>query len=295
MPAFAASLIRRAGRSYPGRLLQAFLASQAGNYAGALAYNAFMSMFPLIVGLLAIVGLITHDPTTRAEFINGALAYFPSDSHEALANALDGVRHNSGIFGVIGILGMLWGGSNLFVSMEFTLGRIFGAKQRDFLQQRAMTLVMTVAFAVDVVATIGLNTASSLLPNVPRIEPVVGLVVWVLFMSAVYRIVPNRTYRLRDMWPGILLASVLMEGLSLLWPLLAGLSHGFSTYGTALALFFLLGTWLGFLAMFTLLGALAIRMHAGEPSVCGLLSTAKGAPLETEATRAAQQYGRSAA
>jgi membrane protein len=286
--------IARVARSYPGRLLQAFLASGAGNYSGALAYNAFMSMFPLIVGLLAIIGLITHDASTRQEFVHGALTYFPSDSRQSLTNALDGVRSNSGLFGVIGVVGMLWGGSNLFVSMEFTLGKMFGAKQRDFFQQRAMTLVMTVAFAVDVVATIGLNTAASLLPHLPRVEPFIGLVVWMVFMAAVYRIVPNRTYRLRDTWPGVLLASVLMEGLSLLWPLFAGLSHGFSTYGTALALFFLLGTWLGFLGMFILLGAVAIRMRAGEPRARGLFSTATGPPIQTEATQAAEQYGRAA-
>lgn len=295
MRAFLGFIAGRVARTYPARLILAFVASGAGNYSGALAYNAFMSMFPLIVGLLAIIGLVTHDPSTRQHFINGALTYFPSDSRQALTNALDGVRSNSGIFGALGIIGMFWAGTNLFVSMEFTLGRMFGAKQRDFPQQRAMALVLTVAFAVNVVATIGLNTASSLLPHVPRVEPVVGLVVWMLFMAAVYRLVPDRTYHLREMWPGIVLASVLMEGLSLLWPLFAGLSHGFSTYGTALALFFLLGTWLGFLAMFILLGAVAIRMHAGQPHARGLFSTAKGAPPETEATQAAEQYSRPAA
>ena len=40
--------------------------SQGGNYAASLAYNAFLSMFPLILGMLAVVGLIVSDPSTRA-------------------------------------------------------------------------------------------------------------------------------------------------------------------------------------------------------------------------------------
>ena len=50
-----------------------------------------------------------------------------------------------------------------------------------------------------------------------------------------------------------------------------GFSHNFSTYGSALALFFLLAAWLYFLAEFILLGAVANRMHVGEPDARGLL------------------------
>lgn len=293
--ALIASVVGWLGRTWPGRLLQVFLASQAGNYAAGVAYNAFMSTFPLILGLLAILGFVTNDSKTREQFINAVLTYFPGDSHQALANAFGGVHNYSGLLGGIGIVGLLWGGGNLFTAMEFALGRMFGANPRDFLQQRAMALVMTIAFVVDVVATIGLNSASSLIPDLPRVEPVFGLVVWLGFMAAVYRIVPNRTYRLRELWPGIVLAAMLMEALSLVWPLFAGLSHGFSTYGAALALFFLLSTWMYFLAFFILLGAVAIRMDHGEPDRGGLFSTAKGPPLQTEATIAADQHRNRAA
>ena len=71
----------------------------------------------------------------------------------------------------------------------------------------------------------------------------------------------------------MLLAGVLMEALTLLWPLYAGLTHGFSSYGTAFALFFVLATWLYFFAQFTLLGAVANRMHAGAPDARGLIAS----------------------
>ncbi|MBV8196110.1 MAG: YihY/virulence factor BrkB family protein [Candidatus Dormibacteraeota bacterium] len=298
MRRFIDTAVRRAAQSYPGRLLQAFLGSQAGNYASGLAFTSFMSMFPLIAGLLAILGLVTHDPTTRSHFLQTAIGgFFPSDlnTQRTITQSLDAVRQNTGVFGVIGILGFVWGGSNLFTTMEYALGRMFGARQRDFLQQRAMAFVMTLVFALSIVVTIGLNSAVAIAGSVPLIEPVLGLLTWLLYMAAVYRIVPNRTYPLRRMWPGILMAAVLMEALSLLWTPFAGLSHNFNTYGQAFALFFLLGSWLFFLSMFTLLGAVAIRMHAGEPVVEGLIATAQREPLHTEATHAADQYSRRAA
>ena len=48
-------------------------------------------------------------------------------------------------------------------------------------------------------------------------------------------------------------------------------SKGSSTYGAVFALVFLLASWLYFLAEFILLGAVANRMHDGEPDARGLL------------------------
>jgi uncharacterized BrkB/YihY/UPF0761 family membrane protein len=163
--------------------------------------------------------------------------------------------------------------------MEFSLGMVIGARQRSFLRQRAMALVMTILFVVALVATIGVNSLIAL-PGVGWLfEPVLGLIVWFAFMLAIYRLVPNRTYRVREAWPGVVIAGTAMEVLTLLWPFYTHLARGFSTYGAALALFFLLASWLYFLAEFILLGAAANHMHAGDPDVPGLL----GEPIASRA------------
>ena len=54
-------MIRRVQGWLPVRVLQAFGASQAANYASALAFNALLSMFPLILGILAIIGFSIRD------------------------------------------------------------------------------------------------------------------------------------------------------------------------------------------------------------------------------------------
>ncbi|MBV8444961.1 MAG: YihY/virulence factor BrkB family protein, partial [Candidatus Dormibacteraeota bacterium] len=205
---------------------------------------------------------------------------------------LSKVHDASGILGVIGIVGFLWSGSSLFTTLEWVLGRMVGARQRSFLRQRAMTLIMTLVYLVAIVGSIGLNSIVAIAHGLPFVGPVIGLLVWLAFFAAVYRLVPNRTYALRQLWPGTLLAGILMEALTLLWPLYTGLSHNFSTYGEAFALFFLLATWLYFLAQFMLLGAVANRMHTGEPDRGGLICTPEPDDLHTEATRAADQFAR---
>jgi membrane protein len=289
------ALVGRAERLYPVRLARAYSESQASSYATALAFNLFMSMFPLMLGLLAIVGFVLRNPDQLAQVQAGLLSFFPADAQEPLRKTLTQVRDRAGLLGVIGILGLIWSGSSLFTGMEFALGQMFGAPQRSFVRQRLMALTMTGAFVVAIVVAVFANTALALVRSVPFAGPVVGAVVWVLFMIAIYRFVPNRTFStLRQVWPGALLAGVLMEALTLLWPLYAALTHGFNTYGAAFTLFFLLATWLYFLSQLILLGAIANRMRQGTPEHLGVVADPNRGPVETPAARAAEEQGRTA-
>lgn len=287
------SIVSWVGQSYPGRLLGAFGSSQAGNYASGMAFNAFVSMFPLILGLLSILGYATQSPDAKAKALNAILAFFPSDAHVELLTLFNSVREHSGLLGIVSIVGLLWSGSSLFTGMEFSLGRVIGIGQRNFLRQRAMAVVMTVLFIVAIVVNIGVNSLIVLPGIIWGFEPLAGLIVWCLFMLAIYRLVPNRTYRIRRLWPGVLIASVAMELLTLLWPVYTHFSKGSSTYGAVFALVFLLASWLYFLAEFILLGAVANHMHDGEPDARGLLAerTARRIPV-AEGSRTSGEVSR---
>jgi membrane protein len=281
------------GQTYPGRLVAAFGASHAGNYASGMAFTAFVSMFPLILGLLAILGYATRSAGASKSALAAIVGFFPSDSQPKLESLLTQIQNNRGTLGIVGIVGLLWSGSSLFTGMEFSIGVVIGVRQRNFLRQRAMALVMTVLFIVVLAATVGVNSLIALPGVIWGFEPLVGLVVWCLFMLAIYRLVPNRTYPVRELWRGVLIAGTAMEVLTLAWPAYAHFAKGSSTYTAILALVFLLATWLYFLAEFILLGAVANHMHSGEPEARGLLAerTARRAPV-AEGSRAGGEVSR---
>jgi len=275
---------------YPVRLGRAYARSKAASYAAGLAFNMFMSMFPLMLGLLAVVGLIIRDPHQQAQVSAILLTFFPANAQEAVQSTLTQVRDRAGILGIIGILGLLWSGSSLFTGMEFALGEMFGAVQRDFVRQRLMAFCMTAAFVLVIVVSVFANAALAFVRTVPLAGPVAGAVIWVTFMLAIYRVVPNRTFStVRQVWPGALVAGLLTEALTLVWPVYTGVVHGFTSYGSAFALFFLLATWLYFLSQFILLGAIANRMRQGEPEKAGLAAVPQEEPLETPGARAADE------
>src|ERR1700730_4041374 len=161
------------GRTCPGRLIAAVGASQAGNYASAMAFTAFVSMFPLILGLLSLVGYATQSHGASAAALNAILGFFPSDAHDELAKLFVDIQKNRGTLGIVSVVGLVWSGSSLFTGMEFALGVVVGVRQRSFLRQRAMALVMTVLFVVALVVTIGVNSLIVLPGAVWGIEPVV--------------------------------------------------------------------------------------------------------------------------
>lgn len=284
-----APLIATVRASFPVRLAQAYAKAGAGYFAGTLAFNMFISMFPLILGMLSVLGLLLRDPGLQRQLETSVAGFFPSDARPSLLAAMAAVREHSGLLGLVGIAGMLWSGSNLFVAMEFVLDRIFGAEDRGFLRKRAMALLMTVLFIVAVVVTVFVNTVMALVGNLPWLGAVTGAAVWVLFLVILYRIVPNRTFRLSQIWGGALLAGVLMEALTLLWPVYTALSHGFSAYGATFALFFLLATWLYFLCQLILLGAVANRMRSGTPAEAGAMASPDGGVVATDQTRAVDE------
>src|SRR5207249_2571499 len=102
---------------------------------------------------------------------------------------------------------------------------------------------------------------------------VLGAIVMVGLLVALYRFVPNRTFRVRDVLPGAVLAGVLIEVLSFAFPLYARIAGGFNTYGAQFALFFLLATWFYLLSQLVLLGAVFNRFRLGEPARLGLVAS----------------------
>ena len=257
-------------------MLTAYGESQASNYALALAFAGFMSMFPMILGALAIIGLAIHDPATDSRFQLLILQTFPSSAYDELHRALRGVKESVGWLSVISIGGLLWSASSIFATMEFALTEIFGTRQRDMLRQRLMGLIMMLVLIVAIVLTVGINSLAALVP-VPLVATVtsfvIGSVVMIVLLVALYRFVPNRTFRLGDVVPGALLAGVLIEALSLGFSQYTRIAGGLNTYGATFGLFFVLATWFYLLSQLLLLGAVYKKFRLGEPATRGLIAS----------------------
>ncbi len=284
-------LAARLKRSAPVRVLVAFGRAHAANHANALAFQGFLCMFPLILGLLVILGLVIRDPGVQAQVQSAISSVFPSDAGPQVRQALSGVQHAAGPLGIVSILGLLWTGSGFFANLEYSLAELFGTTQRDTLRQRAMGAAMLVVLLVAVLVAVAANSAAAATPLALIAGMVIGSAVLVLLVAAIYRLVPNRTYAFRQVLPGAVVAGVGIEIVTLLFPLYAKVMHGFNSYGQQFALFFLLAAWLLFLSQLILLGAVVVRMGHGAPAEEGLVSAPddKSNPIERPADAVEEQ------
>jgi YihY family inner membrane protein len=269
-------MLSRARSWLPVRVISAYGSSQAGYYAAALAFAGFLAMFPMMLGVVAIVGLLVRDPATEASFQNLLSQLFPNNAQPQMLEALRGVKQSAGWLGFVALGGLIWSASGIFSTMEFALTQIFGTKQRDMLRQRAMGLVMMLLLVVAVGATVGANAIAGLFPMAWVTSFLVGAAVMVTLLVLLYRFVPNRTFKIREVLPGALLAGFLIAVLSLGFPLYERLSRGFNSYGAQFGLYFVLAAWLYLLSQALLLGAVYNRFRLGEPSKKGLIASPAG-------------------
>ena len=96
-----------------------------GALASNLAYSAFVSIFPLLLILTTILGLVASvNPSVRTQVLNAVAGQVP-----AIGNTLTGnvqVLKRSSIIGlIIGFVGLIWGATGLAQSGLFTMEQVW--------------------------------------------------------------------------------------------------------------------------------------------------------------------------
>ena len=109
-------LINGAQRSVVYRVITAFGESQASNYAAALAFAAFLAMFPMMLGVLSIIGLAIRDPATETRFQSFVLQMFPGDAQPELQHAIRSVKQSAGWLALVSLGGLVWSASGILFS-----------------------------------------------------------------------------------------------------------------------------------------------------------------------------------
>lgn len=254
--------------SFAGQVTLRFLNDWGGRDATLIAWAGLVSLLPLLIVVpivtIAVLRLMGVDISNgEQEVLTTLIPGGPLRS--VLVQALREVSRHTAVLSVVAGFGLLWRGTALFRQLEMCLSRIAGVRPRPFLRRLVLSVVLlcliglvslgTAAATVFFFATHELEFLSHpLATSVAALggQVVIGLVIGFGVFMFIYGVIPNHAYRIRQVWPGALFATICFELLSLLFPLWAAMNRNFGTYGTELALVIVL------IAYFYLFGVIVV-------------------------------------
>jgi YihY family inner membrane protein len=186
----------------------------AGTLVANLAHTAFGTLFPLLLLLVTVLGLVLNGhPQLRHEVLTSALDKFPIIGTD-LAGNIKAIKRDS-IFGfAVGIGGLVWGSLSLGQTGIFTMAQVWnlpGPERPNF----AARLGRSLAFLS--VLGVGLIVGTFLGAAVPAAKGTLALAVAGGAASAVvnfldylagFRILTPAAVRLHQLVPGAALAAV---------------------------------------------------------------------------------------
>jgi membrane protein len=254
--------------------------------ASMLSYSFLTSLFPLLLVIVAIAGLVigavSHD--SLLAFENSVSKALPAGIGPQFINAVvKDLNKNAGPILIIGVLTALFGGSRLFIAIENCAGIIFRLRGRAPLQQNLTAVGMTLLYVILVPIIIGADALPGVLFGalgfsthqgfsgflVQLLGIVTGFIAAVILFGAIYIIVPNRPVHLKEVWKGVLAAGALLVLYELLFPLYTSTLLKPGNYGALAGFAIVILVFFYYLSFILLLGMEINSWASGQRQTAG--------------------------
>jgi membrane protein len=264
---------------------QEWLQDKAPQLGAALAYYTVFSLAPLILVLLAIVGVISRDdPAGAWDKITQQMSYFLDPSAVQVVQDIAQKASQPGkstIATMIGIALALFGASGVFGQLQDALNTIWGVKAKPgqgiwgFLRSRFLSFAMVagicflllVSLAIEALLKGFSHYVQSVLPGGLVIALAVYLTfdfaVVVLLLAMIFKFLPDVEIQWRDVWIGAVMTAILFGLGKWLLGFYLGSGAAGSAYGAASSLITLL-LWVYYSSQILLFGAEFTQVYAAR-------------------------------
>lgn len=193
-------------------------------HAAAIAYYALLSLFPIILLGLSVLGEMTTDTADRDAVVRFAFRYFPRQ-FAFIQGQLDAFRETPVTFGFWGVVALVWAALGVFNAVSSAVNHAWGVeKRRSFVKHRFVSFVMMLSAGG--ILILGLVIASLVRLAETRLRDAMVRSPWLDSFSGVFAsylatvlligcvalvfyYIPNTRVRFRDVWPGAILVGVL--------------------------------------------------------------------------------------
>jgi membrane protein len=248
-----------------GSLASKYFADRATHLAAMIAYFALLSFVPLTFIALSLLGLTgrADESSFLVQEIKQAL---PQTPIEDIVRLVRTVQSNAASLGIVGAAFLVWTSLSLFSVLESAFNLVYGRPNRSFLRGKGIAIALMVGslvtlFAALFVGSFGVAALRSVSPGAVENEAaayILSITISSLgifaFIVSVYYLLTNVKLTLREVLPGAILATVLMQASFQVLPIFvryAELNPALKTFGSPVVLL----VWLYVMANVLVFGA----------------------------------------
>lgn len=260
------------------------------DYAGSVAYSAILALFPFLLFVVALAGLVI-DPTTIANLVDEIHRVAPAQVAEVVTDRLHALTSGTrpGLL-TVSAIGAIWAASSAVSSLTSALNSAYDVHEsRPFWKTRGVAILITLVGAVLFIAATAITVAT------PAVAHKLGwmgtLILWLripvaaaimlLVIACLYYFLPDVEQKFKFITPGSALAVVIWIIASLGFSLYVSHFGSYEVVYGALGSVIVLMLWMWISAFVILLGAevnAVIEHYSPEGKRTGARSMADTGP-----------------
>jgi membrane protein len=211
-------------------LVQKFFADRGPHLAAMIAYFALLSFVPLTFLALALLGLTGR--ADESSFLVREIQHaLPGTPIEKIVDLVHAVQENAKALGIVGGAALVWTSLSLFSVLESAFNIVYGRPNRSFLRGKGVAALLMVAslvtlFVALLAGSLGVAALRQYAPGIVgssaaayTVSILLSTIGVFLFLVTAYSRLTNAEVEVRDVLPGALFATALLEATFQLLPL----------------------------------------------------------------------------
>jgi membrane protein len=203
-------------------LWQKFFADRGPHLAAMIAYFALLSFVPLTFLSLALLGLTgrADESSFLVKEIKHALPGTPIDR---IIDLVHTVQDNAAALGIVGAIALLWTSLSLFSVLESAFNIVYGRPNRSFLHGKGLASLLMLGslvtlFVALLAGSLGFAALKEYAPGFASnsvsaylLSIAVSTLGVLVFLVSCYYFLTNEELTEREVLPGAILATILLE------------------------------------------------------------------------------------
>ena len=174
--------------------------------AAGISYFAILSLFPLILAGVAILGFLYSSPKDQGYLVTQIVRFIPV-STDYLGSIIGDIIQARGSIGLIAFVALVPAGLSVFSAIRKGLNHVWQvSKPQHFLRDRAIDLLMLFGAAIYILLLVPLTTS---VPRVPL--EILAFSSNFTILLVVHFFVPNIKLMLKDVVAGAVVSALLFQ------------------------------------------------------------------------------------